>query len=274
MDRSRSTFIAIGGGEMAEGVEVLDRIFDLLGRTRAPRVVIMSVATNEVPGTYDKYDGIFRKKNVSHIELVDVSQRKDADSQSSIDKIEQADLIFFTGGDQLNVTGLFGGSPLHDALLRRIERGVVIAGTSAGAAMMSSSMIVDGSSDEAPKAESLSLGPGLDLIEGTIIDTHFSQRGRHGRLITAVAHYPQIIGIGIDPLTAIEVRNGQFSVIGPGAVTIIDAAGITYTDLPYCKPSEPLGIFGVTLHVLPHRYKYDIAKRQPVAPERSQGVGE
>jgi cyanophycinase len=272
MERENSTFIAIGGGEMAEAEQVLDRLFELLSRVDNPRVVIMSAATNEVPGTYEKYNAIFRKNNVAHVELIDVSKRSDAENESSIEKLERADLIFFTGGDQLNVTGLFGGSALHDAFLRRVESGVIVAGSSAGAAMMSSSMFIDGSSDEPPKAESINLGPGLDLIPDTIIDTHFSERGRHNRLITAVAHYPQIIGIGIDPLTAIEVRRGQFTVVGSGTVTIIDAADITHTDLPYRAKSEPLGIFGVTLHVLPKGYRFDIEKRMPIAPERGKGA--
>ena len=138
--------------------------------------------------------------------------------------------------------------------------------------MMSSCMIVEGRNDEPPKAECLNMGPGLDLIASTIIDTHFSQRGRHGRLLTAIAHYPQYIGLGIDPLTAIEVYNGGFKVLGSGSVTIIDAARMSFTDLAYKKRSEPFGMFDVTVHVLPREYTYDLKSRQPAASNNAAAV--
>ncbi|MFL6374161.1 MAG: cyanophycinase, partial [Pyrinomonadaceae bacterium] len=185
---------------------------------------------------------------------------------------EDADVIFFSGGDQLNITSLFGGSPMHDLMQKRMKEGVVIAGTSAGAAMMSGSMILGGRSDSAPKAEGVDIGPGLDLIPEVVIDTHFSQRGRHGRLLTAVAHYPHIVGVGLDEKCGIVVKGRQFRVVGEGCVTVFDGRSVTHCDLPNRKAGDCIGILGVSLHVLPSGYSYDLENHLPIAPPRQQAA--
>lgn len=266
MSSKDTTLIAVGGGDIASASEVLDAIFKTVERRNEAKLVIMTVATSEVDGAYAKYNTIFRKKNIKHIEMVDVSVREDAFNEGSIQKLEDADIMFFTGGDQLNITSLFGGSPMHELMQRRIKEGVVIAGTSAGAAMMSGNMILGGRSDSAPKAEGVDIGPGLDLIHDVIIDTHFSQRGRHGRLLTAVAHYPQIVGVGLDEKCGIVVRGSTFKVVGEGCVTIVEGSSVTHCDLAYRKVGDCIGILGIDLHVLPSGYSYDIEKHLPIAP--------
>src|SRR3712207_4708460 len=133
---------------------------------------------------------------------------------------------------------------------QRSERGLVVGGTSAGAAMMSNSMILGGASDENPKVGGVEIGPGMDLVIGAMIDTHFSQRGRHGRLLTAVAHYPQDLGIGIDENTAMIVEKNEVRVLGEGAVTIIDAGAMTYANTPNIEKGKNLALADVRLHVL------------------------
>jgi len=268
MAANETTLIAIGGGDLAGAPGVLDAIFKTVERRKEAKLVVMTVATNMVDGVYEKYDRIFRKRNIKHIELVDVSQREDSFNQASIQKLEDADIIFFTGGDQLNITSLFGGSPMHDLMQLRVKEGVVIAGTSAGAAMMSGSMIIGGRSDSAPKSGGVQIGPGLDLIPDAIIDTHFSQRGRHGRLLTAIAHYPQVVGIGLDEQSGITVKGREFTVIGDGCVTVVGGASVTHCDLPYREPGDCIGILGVNLHVLPCGYSYDLDNHLPIAPPR------
>jgi cyanophycinase len=272
MSAKETTLIAIGGGDLASAPTVLDAIFKSVERKQEAKVVVMSVATNEVEGTYEKYNPMFRKRNVKHVEMADVSVREDAFNESSIKKLEDADIIFFTGGDQLNITSLFGGSPMHDVMRRRMDEGVVIAGTSAGAAMMSGSMIVHGRSDSAPKAEGVTLGPGLDLVQDVIIDTHFSQRGRHGRLLTAVAHYPQVVGVGLDEGCSVVIKGRQMEVVGDGCVTVIEGKSVTHCDLPERSPGDCIGILGMNLHVLPCGYSYDLERHMPRPVGRSSAA--
>jgi cyanophycinase len=170
----------------------------------------------------------------------------------------------------LNITSLFGGSPLHDALTERHEAGLMIAGTSAGAAMMSSSMIISGDSDSPATVGGVEIAPGMDLVHSSIIDSHFSQRGRHGRLLTAVAHFPQVLGIGIDERTAAVFKNGVFEVIGPGSVTVIDGSKMEHSDITYREEGDSISMFGVKLHVLPEGYQFDLAERKPINPRRSK----
>jgi cyanophycinase len=272
MGKSDSVLISIGGGEIAEAPAVMDEILGYLKKDDA-RIVVMTVATNEPQDAADKYRSLFRGRGVKHVNVVDVSEREQGFNKSSLDKIAEADVIFFTGGDQLNVTSLMGGTPLHSLIHERFKDGVVIAGTSAGAAMMSSWMIISGGSGNPPMVGGVDFAPGLDLIEDTVIDTHFSQRARHGRLLTAVAHYPHAIGIGIDEQTAMVVRGHEFKVIGEGVVTIVDGSGMRHCDLPYRENKQPIGMFDVDIHVLPAGYKYDLKARTPIAPTLTKMMG-
>ena len=273
MSDKKTILIAIGGGEMASGREILDEMLRYLEPKRDPRLAVMTVATNESEAASVKYNGLFRRLGIKHVDIVDVSQREDSFAENSIKKIKSADALFFTGGDQLNITSLLGGTPLHNLIHERYKQGILIVGTSAGAAMMSSSMIISGHSDSPPKVSGVTIAPGMDMIHGTIIDTHFSQRGRHGRLLTAIAHYPQVLGLGIDERTAMVFRNGEFIVIGEGVVTVFDGCNMHYSDLPYRKEDETVGMFGVDIHVLPSGYTYNLKEREPIAPKLTKMAG-
>jgi cyanophycinase len=273
MGKSDTTLIAIGGGEMAEAEDVIKEFLSPLKKVNNPRIVVMTVATSEPKEAAKKYIALFGKHGIKHIDDVDVSQREDSFDEDSIKKVEKSDGLFFTGGDQLNITSLLGGSPLHQLIRDRIQQGFLIAGTSAGAMMMSNSMIITGRSDIAPKMGDVEIAPGMDLLPETMIDTHFSQRGRHGRLLTAIAHYPQDLGIGIDERTAIVVKGKQFKVVGEGSVTVMDGSKMKHNDLPYKDEDEPIGMFGVDVHVLPAGYKFNLDAREPVAPNLTKMMG-
>ena len=273
MRNGTSKLIAVGGGEMRETKEVLEQLTKYLKGRSDPRVTVMTVATSDGEGAASKYNALFRSIGIRHVDVVDISQREEAFAGSALKKIDSADAIFFTGGDQLNITSLMGGTPLHKRVYERLREGVLIIGTSAGAAMMSSSMIVSGKSDSPPTVGGVEIAPGMDMIPDTIIDSHFSQRGRHGRLLTAIAHYPQVLGIGIDERTAIMTQNGKFTVIGEGTVTVMDGSQMRHTDLPYRKADENVGMFGVTVHVLPSGYSFDVKERRPIAPELKKLAG-
>jgi cyanophycinase len=265
MARSDTTLVAIGGGGTNDAI--LERIFSLIAEVTDARVAVMTVASNETEGMTSAYNSMFRKNNVGHVSMIDISTREDAFNSASIKKIEQADLIYFTGGDQLNVTSLFGGSPLHNVLHDRMKDGVVVAGTSAGAAMMSTAMIQSGDGDFAPRVGGVEIAPGLGLVPDTIIDTHFSQRGRHGRLMTAVAHHPQYVGIGLDERTAIVVEGEKFTVVGEGAATVFCGSRMTHSDLVFRKDGEPISMFDLRTHVLTNSCWYNIDEREPYAPK-------
>jgi cyanophycinase len=273
MGKSDSILISIGGGEMTEAPQVMDEILGLLKKKEDAGIVVMTVATNEPESAADKYRSLFRGRGVKHVNVVDISEREHGFDEASLKKVREADALFFTGGDQLNVTSLMGGTPLHNLIQERFNEGFIIAGTSAGAAMMSSWMIISGGAGNPPMVGGVEFAPGMDLMEGTVIDTHFSQRARHGRLLTAVAHYPQAIGIGIDERTAMVVRRNEFKVIGEGIVTVVDGARMQHCDLPYRENQQPIGMFDVAVHVLPAGYKYDLKTRRPIAPTLTKLAG-
>jgi cyanophycinase len=267
MSKSNTVLLAIGGGELSEAEDVLQEFTDLLKDKSEARITVMTVATDSPEEAGKKYDSLFRNLGIRHVSLLDVSDRNDSFKERNLKKIRQADALFFTGGDQLHVTSLMGGSPLNDLIHEKIEKGFIVAGSSAGAMMMSDSMIVSGRNDIAPKNGGVEIAPGMNLLDGTIIDTHFSQRGRHGRLITAIAHFPQLLGIGLDERTAICKSNGEFKVIGAGVVTVMDARETKHSNLIYLKEQEPLGMFDVRVHILPAGYKFDLKKREPLSPK-------
>jgi len=153
---------------------------------------------------------------------------------------------------------------LDAAIHRRYAEGIVVGGTSAGAAMMPDVMIIEGDSETNPRMEIVEMGPGMGFLPGVVIDQHFLQRGRLGRLLSAVTQQPVVLGFGIDENTAVVVNNNQFEVVGEGAVTVVDVAEITHTNLGQILKDEDLAICGAKLHILPHGYKFDLKTRKPL----------
>jgi cyanophycinase len=270
LTEARGTLMAIGGAEDREGECYILNEFAKLAKGKNARIVVMTTATEKPKEMGEIYTKAFHKLGVKEVRVVDVSSRADAMAEEHIKAVEHATGLFFTGGNQLHVTSLMGGTNLQAAIHARYEKDLVIGGTSAGAAMMSNSMILNGASDENPRLGCVSMGAGMDLIVGCIIDTHFSQRGRHGRLLAAVAHYPQDVGFGIDENTAFIVKNNQFEVIGEGAVTVIDAGAMTYTNTPYVQKGKSLTLGDVKIHVLSEGHKFDLKKRELIIPARTQ----
>ena len=260
----KGKLLIVGGGEDKAGDSAVLKEFVRLAGGAKARVVVMTVAT-DLPGEIgDEYTEAFERIGVGQVRVVDVSQRQDATAEESLAAIEDATGVYFTGGDQLHVTSLLGGTRMLDLLHERHERGLVIGGTSAGAAMMSHAMMLGGESDAAPRFGTIEIGPGLEFMPHSMIDTHFSQRGRHGRLLTAVAHYPQDLGFGVDENTAMVVEDGSFRVIGENTVTIIDAGAITYTSLPDLGRDEALTLHDVRVHVLAAGHAFDLRRRAPI----------
>jgi cyanophycinase len=264
----KGKLLIIGGAEDRSGERVILRRFvDLAGGARA-RLVVISAAARYADDAGETYRHLFSELTVGEVRTIPIPDRRAAQDIAAIRDVETATGVFFTGGDQLRLTTLLGGTTLLDAVEQIYVAGTVVAGTSAGAAAMSSTMIAEGDSSDAPKHCTVKMAPGMGLVTGVVIDQHFAQRGRIGRLLSAISQNPSYLGIGVDEDTAVEIRPGQpIRVLGSRTVTIIDGRSIIHTNTSQSAPEEALAITGVTLHVLPSEYGYHLEHRKVVTPD-------
>ncbi len=255
--------IIIGGAEDKEGEsEILAEFVRLAGGDKA-RLVIMPVATDYPEEMGKKYTDVFGRLGSPKIEVIDVSNREMAFEDFRREALEKATGVFFTGGSQVRITSLMGGTPLDELLVRRQrEEGLVIGGTSAGASIMADTMIVAGGADTGPRLGGLELGSGLGFLRDIIVDQHFAERGRVHRLLAAVAQNPRYLGLGIDEDTAVVVEDSIFRVLGAGSVTILDASDMRYNNFQTADDLEPLALEGVRLTVVPPGYRFNIRERR------------
>jgi cyanophycinase len=264
LDNSTGPLVIIGGSEDQQGDCRILREFVRLGGAANASVVVVTVASEAQAEVGSRYAEVFDRLGVGEVRVLTVDRRGDANARSAVEAVEKATAVFFTGGNQLRITRLLGGTKLDTALHRRNEEGLVLAGTSAGAAMMSSVMITGGRPETAFRVGIVELGPGMGFINGVLIDQHFEERGRLRRLLLAVAQYPHEIGLGIDENTAVVVRGQEFEVLGDGSVTVIDAGGMTYTNLASLKRNDILTLCGVKIHILSEGYRFDLRNRVPL----------
>jgi cyanophycinase len=264
---SKGKLIIIGGKEDKECDQtILKEVVRLVPDDGL--LLIITIATHKPEEVAKEYTAIFKKLGVENIDVMDIRMREDGLRRENIDKINQASLLFFTGGDQLRITSQMGDTPVYSTMHERHQKGLHIVGTSAGAAVMPETMLVDGESDESNHVRSLGMAPGLGIIEAVVIDSHFAERGRIGRLLGAVAQNPANLGLGIDENTAIIVdRDKHFRVIGDGAVYVVDGTGMTYSSLTEAETDDILTIYDVKLHVLAEGEKFDLGERQPIIRE-------
>ncbi|MDP4087894.1 MAG: cyanophycinase [Bacillota bacterium] len=258
------SLIIIGGAEDKNGEkDILKEVSSRLDKEE-DELVIATVATSSPAEVGAQYRNIFEALGVKKVHVLNVNCREDACFQDNIDMVDRASLVFFTGGDQLKITSMLGGTPLYNGFLKGYKDGCIYVGTSAGASVMSDIMVVEGPDEESPKKCTLKMAPGLGLIRGVIIDQHFAQRGRLGRLLVGVAENPQSLGIGIDEDTAIMVdRKGTFQVVGSGAVYVLDGSTISRTNVSEQFQNEILSIFNVRMHVLKSGDRFDLNLRTP-----------
>ncbi|KAJ53295.1 cyanophycinase [Clostridium tetanomorphum] len=263
-EKLKGDLIIIGGAEDKKGDKSI--LKEVCGRIdkKKDELVIATVASGVPEELGIQYKNIFQNLGVKNVSILNVRERKDAFDNYNLELIKKASVVFFTGGDQLRITSLLGGTDLYKMMNERYEDGCTYVGTSAGASAMSDTMIVTGPEEESPKKCTLKMAPGLGLIKGVIIDQHFAQRGRIGRLLVGIAENPQSIGIGIDEDTAIVVNNeAKFKVLGSGAVYVIDGSKITDTNVSEQNQDEILSIFNIKMHVLKKDDKFDLNRRTP-----------
>jgi cyanophycinase len=263
-ERRAGPLVIIGGAEDREGESAILREFARLAGGARARLVIISVASDAPRELESLYERTFRRLGSRRVRALDLAGRDDANGEEAFAAVESATGVFFTGGNQLRITRLLGGTRLDTALHRRREEGLVVAGTSAGAAMMSSVMIVGSAPTMTLRAGVVELGSGLGFLPGVLIDQHFEQRGRLRRLLAAIAQHPHELGLGLDEDTGVVVDGHAFEVFGSGSVTVVDAGGLTHTNLGEAERHELLAICGVRIHVLPPGYRFDLQNRAPL----------
>ncbi len=259
---SRGTLIIIGGAEDKTGNRViLNRASQMLSEKDI--LTILTTATQKPEEVGRSYFEIFQSLGIKNLQILNINTRQDANSDEYCDKIRKSSGVFFTGGDQLRITSILGGTRAWDELIGLYRSGGVVMGTSAGASVMSSTMIVNGLENEPAKKCTLKMAPGLGLIGGVIIDQHFEQRGRFGRLLCGVAENPDALGLGIDEDTAIKLYPDlHFEVIGTNAVTVMDGRAIQSSNVSELNQNEILAVIGAVIHVLPQGYGFDLKNRK------------
>ena len=262
MNSSRGYLIIIGGAEDKKGDSViLKQAPEML--SDSDTLTVLTTATEKPEETGRDYYEVFRRLGVKNIQILNINTRDDAGKEENCRMIENSRGLFMTGGDQLRITSILGGTRAYQEIKKMYESGGIIMGTSAGASVMSSTMIVQGNDNEPARKCTLKMAPGLGLFNGVIIDQHFDQRGRFGRLLCGVAENPDILGIGIDEDTAVKLfPDMHFEIIGSNAVTIIDGKAIQCTNVSELNPNEILAIMGVTVHALPKGYGFNLENRK------------
>lgn len=251
--------VIVGGRENRKSdMIILERFAALAGGPDA-HIFVLTTASSAHDEMWKVYENAFTSMGVRHVTTSNIATRDDAGDEAIAAKVFEADGIFMTGGNQKRLLALIGGTCIDHAIHRALrERGACIGGTSAGASAMSEHMLFDGTNDLLPQKGSVHLGAGLGLVRRVIIDQHFSERQRLGRLLSAVAQNPYLLGAGIDENTALIVQPGHsVEVIGDGAVTLIDGREML-SNFTEVKNRETLELADVRLHLLPAGVRYDL----------------
>lgn len=268
----------IGGKEDKEGEKTILRHFAEIAGGQDARIGILTTATQYPHELGDEYSKLFQSLGCQEPIMFHLHNRETADNERLRSEIRRCTGIFITGGDQVRLTSILGGTVFYEEVRRRWSReGMPVGGTSAGAAVMSCHMIM--SARETEDEYIVEMGAGFCLIEDVIIDQHFSQRARFGRLMTAIAHNPQIMGIGIDENTAIWVQGegARFTVIGEHLVTVFDGKKLDFVDTTDHGDNPNITISGVRLHSLAAGYVFDLRNRELITSavkEDNQHEGE
>ncbi len=261
----RGFIIPIGGAEnKLNDPQILERFLDLCGGTSAHIAIIPTASELEDTGPY--YQRLFRKIGVKHAEVLPLTTREDCESGDHLVTIEEADGVFLTGGNQLRLSTTLGGTRLSQELRRQNARGMHVAGTSAGAAFLPEHMIAGGYEGSTPSPDMVTLAPGLGLSNHVMVDQHFRQRDRLGRLLTALAYNPFAVGIGLDEDTAAFIGpDNCFEVVGSGGLTIVDPSEISFSSMDRAHRRDPVSLVGVKLHILIAGGRFDLNTRTATA---------
>jgi cyanophycinase len=268
LDAPRGVLMMIGGAEDKLGQRTILNRFARLAGGPAAIIAVISTASSLGDEVTDVYRTLFHKLGVPEVRGLRPETRAEADDPMAAALLEEVTGVFMTGGNQAKLSSTLAGTRLGEAIRRAYDLGAVVGGTSAGASVVTNHMITGGAEGVTAKERMAQLAAGLGLIDGVIVDQHFDQRHRYGRLLSLVAHSPGQLGVGIDEDTAVVVTEGRYvEVIGRGAVTIFD--GVKAETTAYrAKRTQPLMVSGVVLHALPAGSRFDIKTRSLIPEER------
>ena len=258
--------IPIGGGEDRQReMSIHTKFVELSGGENADIVVVPTAS--QLDSTGPDYNEIFRGLGARKVEFLPIASREDCDNPEFAAMLDRATGIFMTGGNQLRLSTILGGTLVAQKIRRRNAAGIPVAGTSAGASIMSEHMVAGGNGNAAPSGDGVSLAPGLGLTNAVIIDQHFTQRNRLGRLLSASSYNPFLIGLGIDEDTAAFIGpDDVLEVVGSGTVTVVDAGGMTYSSMWQAGRNDALSLLGLKLDVLGEGCRYDLKNRHAYPP--------
>lgn len=261
VDATRGYIVPIGGAEeKVRDPSILERFVDLCGGSRGHIAIIPTASQLEDTGV--RYQRHFRKLGAGDTSVLPLESREDCSESRYLEILDEADGVFMTGGNQLRLSTTIGGTPVAQRIRRRNVRGLHVAGTSAGAAFMPEHMIAGGDTGSTPRADMVQLAPGLGLTNQFIIDQHFRERDRLGRLLTALAYNPFAVGIGLDEDTAAFIApNGTLEVVGSGGITVVDPSELGHSTMDSANRHDPVSLIGIRLHILVRGGVYEIESR-------------
>ena len=273
--RKLGRLLIVGGAEDPDdgNLKILPHLVKLAGGRRA-RIIICAAATAEPVDSLRNYRRVFEQLKVKEVVEAPFENRLEGDDPKLLQALERATAVFMIGGDQLRITSMLAGTCFDRRLRERFGAGgLLVAGTSAGAAAMSSTMIIRGDGGSV-RRDAVELAPGLGYMRDATIDTHFDRRGRIQRVMAIFAQNPAIMGIGIDSDTAIEVLPARrFTVIGSGVVFVFDGR-VTHSNASQVAEDEPLALVDVKVHVLPEGYGFNLSSKRPIVPKQSRESGD
>jgi cyanophycinase len=268
VDAPRGVLVVIGGAEDKLKQRTILQRFVRLAGGRAATVAVISTASSLGDTVTNAYRSLFHEMGVGEVRGLRPETRAEADDPMLAALLEEVTGVFMTGGNQGKLSAVVAGTRLGAAIRRAYDLGAVVGGTSAGASAVSTHMVLNGAEGVTPKERMVQLAAGLGLLDGVIVDQHFDQRHRYGRLLALVAHSPAQLGVGIDEDTALVVTENRYAeVIGRGAVTVFD--GLKAETTAYeAKRTQPLLVSGVVLHSLPSGARFDLRTRTLIPEER------
>ena len=260
-ERRPGAIMAIGGAEDKLDDKIILSTFVQLAGGRAARIAVVPTASS-IEAAGERYKAIFLGLGAEQAEVVFLADRHAAAADAPVEALHDATGIFLTGGNQLRLAAIVGGTPVMKEVRRRNAEGAIVAGTSAGASILSSHMVAFGASGPTPRQRMAHMVAGFGLVPDVIVDQHFRQRDRIGRLLTLVAANPGLLGLGVDEDTAaLFDHDGSLEVVGRNSITIVDGTHM-YSDIFQVKGHSPITISGAILHVLTPGHRFDLKTRQ------------
>jgi cyanophycinase len=264
----KGTLLIVGGAEDPDDndLRILPHLVRLAGGRRA-RLMVCAAATEEPDESLRGYRKVFEKIGVSEVAGAPFNDRSEGEDLRLVEQLERATGVYLIGGDQLRITSVLAGTRFAQCMRERFDtERLLVAGTSAGAAALSSTMIIRGDGGTVSR-DGVELAPGLGYLDDSVIDTHFDRRGRIQRLLAVFAQNPGTIGMGIDGNTAIEVKpSGRGTVLGRGAVFVFDGR-VSHSNVAQVGGDEPLALADCRVHVLPEGYGFSLKTKRPIIPK-------